>query len=94
MDVRAKEASAYDPTNVQDTVCEGLIAITKIGRDALRFTIYATRDYGDEMIERRVVAQLVWTREDLQMAIYQAQIVLDGGPFLDMTAPSPDTVPN
>lgn len=76
-----------DPNYVGDTMCEGIAAISRVGRDCLRFTIFANRERADGMSERIVVAQLIWPRDALQVAMYQAQMVLDGAPFLSAIAP-------
>lgn len=75
-----------DPRYVQDTVCEGVSAISRVGSGSLRFTFYANRDRGDGSTERIVVAHHVWTREDLIVAMRQTERALEG---LPITSPAP-----
>lgn len=81
-----------DPNCVPDVFCEGVSAIAKLGKECLRFTIYATRERGVAHVERIVVAQLIWQRDALRVALCQAEAAIDGGLFLSATAPG--VVPN
>ena len=84
------EYVAIDPHHVLDTFCEGVSAITKIG-DCLRFTLVASRECEGEL-EHVIVAQIIWPRAALQTALYQAQMALEGSPFL--SAYTPPIAPN
>jgi hypothetical protein len=75
-------ANLVDPACVQDTFCEGIGNITKVG-DNFRLTIFATRDLGDGLTEQIVVAREIWPAATLKGALYQIERALNGQPFVD-----------
>lgn len=78
-----------EPVAVPDVFVEGIGQIVKVPGDCFRFTLYATRDYGDgSPIERIIVAQLIWPREALLLALMQAAAAAEGQPFISADAPA------
>lgn len=72
-----------EPVAIADVFVEGIGQISKVPGDCFRFTLYATRDYGDGVpAERVIVAQLIWPREALRLALAQAATVVAGLPFI------------
>ena len=73
-----------EPAAISDIFVEGIGQIAKVSGDCLRFTLYATRDYGDgEVPERIIVAQLIWPKEALRLALAQTANAMQGLPFID-----------
>lgn len=81
--IRKEMFAPFDPACVADIFCEGICAVTKLGDDCLRFTVFATRDRGDGEVERIVVAQLIWTKGALKIALEQTSAIINGKPFLN-----------
>src|SRR5579864_6726247 len=68
-----------DPACVRDVFVEGIGAVTRIGKDCIRFTLYATRDRGDGEVDRIVVAQIVWPASLIAAANLQVRMFLETG---------------
>jgi hypothetical protein len=75
------ESELLDPACVPDTFVEGVAAITKIGGDCIRFTLYATRDR-DGVIEKIVVAQIIWPASLLPFVNSQVRAFVETGTFM------------
>ncbi|MBN8972946.1 MAG: hypothetical protein J0H51_13125 [Rhizobiales bacterium] len=71
-----------DPDRINDTFVEGVALLEKIGKDCVRFTLYATRNLGDGDIDRHVVARIIAPISVLPAAMAQTKAVLSGRPFL------------
>lgn len=74
-----------DPDRIDDVFCETLGSVDRIGSSCFRFTFFVTYDLGDGEIDRRIVARLIFPREELAMVHAQVAAVLAGRPFLAAT---------
>lgn len=70
-----------DPDRVADVFAEGFAAIEKISGSCVRFTLYATRDFGPD-VEHIVVARVVMPTTVLFNARRQTKAVMNDSPFI------------
>lgn len=84
----AKEITELiDPAVVGDTFVEGIGAIEMIGCSCVRITFYSTRNIGDGVRERIVVARLVLPEAGFARSLCQYAAFASGEQTIDEEAP-------
>jgi len=77
-----------DPACVPDVFVEGIAEVQRIAGDCIRVTLYATRIGSDGMVERIVVARIVWPATVALMINAQCRSYLQTGQLLLADMPS------